>query len=105
MPLPTARGTGRSVPPFISTQLSEAERKLRSSAGAHISWGRTKDRAKRTAPGRRAAFKRFDEQARANLGDDAPAEAVLAAARNLEAAHLKLCALKSAKARRLKAAS
>lgn len=72
-----------------------AERKLIASIAAHDSWAQTPDRAARTAPGRATFEQKFLDQA----GGD-PVRAA-----NLRSAYFKRLALKSAQARRRKAAS
>src|SRR5215472_748602 len=47
--------------PILS--LTPSERSLRAAAGSHASWGRTADRAKRTAPARAALDQKFLDQA------------------------------------------
>jgi hypothetical protein len=70
------------------------DRTLVASIAAHESWAKTTDRTKRTAPGRAAMDAKFLEQAG---GDPVRAE-------HLRKAYYKRLALKSAQARRRKAA-
>lgn len=42
--------------------LTPSERVLRARMAAHVSWAKTDDRSARTAPARRAALDRFEEQ-------------------------------------------
>lgn len=67
-----------------------SERRLAASMAAHASWGNTEDRAKRTAPARRALDDKFLAQAG---GDPKRAE-------SLRRAYFQRLALKSAQARR-----
>jgi len=69
---------------------TDAERYLRSSKAAHMSWAYTADRTARTAPGRAAFDAKFLDQAG---GDPVRAE-------HLRKAHYLGLALKSAQARR-----
>jgi hypothetical protein len=45
-----------------SNGLTPSERVLRARMAAHISWAKTDDRSARTAPARKAALARFEEQ-------------------------------------------
>lgn len=71
------------------------ERSLIASIAAHDSWAQTPDRSARTAPARAARDQKFL--------DEAGGDPVRAA--NLRKAYFKRLALKSAQARRRKAAS
>jgi hypothetical protein len=81
------------------------ERQLRGSIGGNISWGRTKDRSARTAPGRAAAEQRFVDMALEALGDDATDEQIQASAESFRKAHMRRIARLSVQARRQKKAS
>lgn len=70
--------------------MTESERSIAGSIGAHMSWANTKDRAARTAPARAAMDRKFLEQAG---GDPERAE-------HLRRAYYARLALKSAQARR-----
>jgi hypothetical protein len=94
---PMARGNPSEVPPLPSS-LTPAERVLRSQIGAHKSWAQTDDRSARTAPARRAANDRFENQ----VDPDrilAPEERARRA-EHARKAHMLSLALKSARARR-----
>jgi hypothetical protein len=89
-------------PLLAKTGLTKIERDLRASVAADIMWGQCEDRTARTANARRAADKKFEDQAD-------PDHVLLPKERakqaeNLRRAHLKQMALKSAKNRRLREA-
>lgn len=81
--------------------LTDSERKLRAEIAAHESWASTPDRSERTAPARRAFAEQFERQVDPD-GILEPAERTRRA-ESARKAHYKRLALKSAKARRLKA--
>lgn len=70
--------------------MSETERSLIGSIGAHVSWANTKDRTARTAPARAALDQKFLDQA---AGD--PVRAA-----HLRKAYFQRLALRSAQVRR-----
>jgi len=78
-----------------------ADRSLIASIAAHISWGRTPNRAARTEAARQAALDRFEAQVPPEVVDPA---ARAAAAENLRRAYYKTLARKSAQARKAKKA-
>jgi len=81
--------------------LTPSERTLRAQLAANTGWAFTQDRTARTAPARRAAFAKFEQAVDPDgvLSSDERAKR----ADNLRRAHLQQMALKSAKARRLRA--
>lgn len=79
-------------------------RVLTAQIGAHVSWANTEDRAARTAPARKAFEDRFTVQIREQFPDLDDAEVVVRAEHAKKAYYLRL-ALKSAAARKAKAAS
>jgi hypothetical protein len=82
--------------------MDAAERRLRARLASDMSWGRTGDRAARTAPARAAALERFERQAEDLAGHPLePADRVLRA-ESLRKAYFARLAYASAKARRLK---
>ncbi len=82
--------------------MSASHPSLAGRIGAHASWANTTDRAERTAPARRAALERFERQVDP-LGTLDAAERARRAEHARKAYFLGL-ALKSAQARRKKAA-
>jgi hypothetical protein len=70
--------------------------------GAHNSWARTDDRAARTAPGRNAAFARFEREVDPD-GTLDPDERHRRA-RHLQKAYMARLSLKAAQARRTRVA-
>ena len=80
-----------------STNLTPAQRSLRSSAAAHASWAATPDRSARTAPARRASLARFEDQVdpERKLSADERELRALSARR----AYFRNLALRSARAR------
>lgn len=81
------------------TDLSPAERKLRATKAAHVSWQQTDDTSARTAPGTAAFLAKFEDQVDPEriLTDEERARR----ARHAMRAYMAGLALKSAKARRL----
>ena len=77
-------------PPARNSSIPEPERRLQAQIRAHASWGRTTDRAARTAPARAALAQKFLDEAE---GDPVRAE-------SLRRAYYASLALKSAQARR-----
>ena len=82
--------------------LTPAEMSLRGQLAAHESWARTRDRAARTAKARQAALDRFERQVDPE-GELLPAERAKLAEHARKAYFARL-ALKSAQARRRRAA-
>lgn len=76
-------------------------RALRARAAAHASWARTADPSARTAPARKAALDRFEREVDPD-GVLPPAERARRA-EHARKSHFYSLALKSAKARRLRA--
>jgi hypothetical protein len=78
-------------------RLTPAQRSLRASAAAHASWAATADRAARTAPARRAALRRFEDQ----VDPDRTLPPIEREKRALAArrAYFRLLALRSARVR------
>lgn len=70
--------------------MTAAERRLRATGAAHVSWANTTDRSARTAPARRALDEKFLREAE---GDPVRAD-------HLRRAHFARMALRSAQARR-----
>lgn len=85
----------------MSTSLTPSERSLRATAAVHASWANTKDRTARTAPGTRALMARFERQVDPD-GVLAPEERARRA-EHARKSYFASLALKSARARRLKA--
>jgi hypothetical protein len=85
----------RSQPP---NGLTPSERVLRARMAAHISWAKTDDRSARTAPARKAALARFEEQVDPD-GRLSPTERARRA-EHAQRAHMTRLALRSAQARR-----
>lgn len=83
------------------SSLSPAERKLRASIAAHESWAATEDRTSRTAAGRAAFAKSFEDKVDPDHKLD-PAERSRRA-EHARKAHFARLALASAKARRAQA--
>jgi hypothetical protein len=83
--------------------LTPSERVLRARLAAHTSWARTDDRSARTAPARKAALARFEEQ----VDPEGQLSATERARRAEHAmrAHMTRLALRSAQARRRRPAS
>ncbi|TVS83429.1 hypothetical protein [Mycobacterium helveticum] len=81
--------------------LTPAERSLRGQIAAHESWSRTPDRSARTLNARKAMLDKFEQQVDPD-GKLAPAERARRA-EHARKAHFKRLALKSARARRLRA--
>ncbi len=80
--------------------LTPAERRLASQAGAHKSWELTDDWSARTAPARQAANAKFEKQVDPN-GELSPVERAKRA-EQARKRYFKTLAFKSAKARRLR---
>jgi hypothetical protein len=80
---------------------SESERRLQAQAAAHRSWAATPDRSARTAPARQAAAARFEQQV--DPTGTLPAAERALRAESARKAHFADLALKSARARRLRA--
>jgi hypothetical protein len=81
-----------------SNGLTPSERVLQARMAAHISWAKTDDRSARTAPARKAALARFEEQ----VDPDrrlTPTERARRA-EHAQRAHMTRLALRSAQARR-----
>lgn len=83
--------------------MTPEERTMRAQLGAHASWANTLDPASRTEKARSAANGKFEQQARAKF-PDATDEQITRVAGHLRQAHFKAMGLKSAMARRAKAA-
>ncbi|MCI0386207.1 hypothetical protein [Streptomyces sp. CNQ085] len=79
------------------------ERSLRARLAVHTSWANTLDPKSRTAKARAAADGKFERDARA-LHPDASDEQIARVAKHLRTAHYQRMALRSAQARRAKAA-
>lgn len=88
----------------MDTELTPEERTLRARMAVQTSWANTLDPASRTAKARAAANGRFEKQAR-ELHPGATDEQIARVAEHLRKAHFSALALKSAKARRMKAAA
>jgi hypothetical protein len=86
-----------------STNLTPEERKQRARIAGHESWARTKDRTKRTQPGRDANRAKYEAIVDPN-GELDPAERAKRAENAFKADMARL-AFQSAKARRKRAAS
>ncbi|MGI8778247.1 MAG: hypothetical protein ACR2LJ_12900 [Acidimicrobiales bacterium] len=82
----------------MSDHLSPSERVLRARTAAYTSWANTRDVAARTAPGRAAANKRFEDQVDPDRVLSEPER--LRRAEAARKAWFAGLALKSAKARR-----
>lgn len=82
--------------------LTPAERSLRAQIAAHESWARADDRSARTANARKALLDKFEQQVDPD-GTLPPTERAKRA-ENARKAHYKRLALKSARARKLRAA-
>ncbi|MYT56910.1 hypothetical protein GTW29_09255 [Streptomyces sp. SID7834] len=88
----------------MSETESPAERSMRMRLASHKSWAGTADRSARTAAARKASHHtRFLVKAR-ELHPTATEEQLTAVAESLRSAHYTELALRSAQARRLKAA-
>ncbi|MGQ5576032.1 hypothetical protein [Streptomyces sp. ECR3.8] len=87
----------------MPTDLTPEERSLRARLAVHTSWANTLDPASRTAKARAAATGRFEKKAR-ELHPDATDEQIARVAEHLRKAHYTAMAMKSAAARRAKAA-
>ncbi len=87
----------------MASSLTPAERSLRGSIASYESWAKTPDRSARTEPARNAQRQKFEDQ----VDPDGVLDPVERAKRADFAyrAHMKRLALKSAKARRLRAQS
>ena len=85
----------------ISQPLSGSERKLRASIAAHESWAQTDDRTARTAAARTAFAMSFEDKV--DPEHKLPPNERACRAESARKAHYQRLALKSAKARRLKA--
>lgn len=68
-------------------------------AAVHESWGRTRDRAARTAPARTGLLERFERQAREQLGDGATDKQVADAAESIRRAYYQRLSAAGAAAR------
>ncbi|THA78380.1 hypothetical protein E6R60_05705 [Streptomyces sp. A0642] len=89
----------------MSETETPTERSMRMRLASHKSWAGTPDRSARTAAARKASHHtRFLKAAR-ELHPDATDEQITAVAESLRSAHYTELALRSAKARRLKAAT
>ncbi len=82
-------------------RISPAERKLRATKAAHVSWQQTDDTSARTAPGTAAFLAKFEDQV--DPERILPDEERARRAHHAMQAHMADLALKSAKARRLAA--
>ncbi|WP_240743532.1 hypothetical protein [Mycobacterium paragordonae] len=82
--------------------LTPTERSIRGQIAAHDSWAKTSDRSARTANARKALLDKFERQVDPD-GTLAPAERAKRA-ENARKAHFKRLALKSAQARKRRAA-
>ncbi len=84
-------------------RLTPSERVLRARMAAHISWAKTDDRSARTAPARKAALARFEDQ----VDPDGRLSATERTRRTEHAmrAHMTRLALRSAQVRRRRPAS
>jgi hypothetical protein len=87
----------------VPTDLTPEERSLRARLAVHTSWANTLDPASRTAKARAAANDRFEKQAR-EKHPGASDEVIARVAEHLRKAHYTAMAMKSAAARRAKAA-
>ncbi|MEV5168248.1 hypothetical protein AB0K66_26990 [Streptomyces werraensis] len=87
----------------MPTDLTPEERSLRARIAVHTSWANTLDPTSRTAKARAAANDRFEKQAREKHPNGTP-EQIARAAEHLRKAHYSAMAMKSAAARRAKAA-
>jgi translation initiation factor 2B subunit (eIF-2B alpha/beta/delta family) len=87
----------------VPTDLTPEERSLRARLAVHTSWANTTDPASRTAKARAAANDRFEKQAR-EKHPGASDEVIARVAEHLRKAHYTAMAMKSAAARRAKAA-
>lgn len=83
--------------------LTPAERSLRSRLAAHASWARTSDATARTEPGRQAMRDKFEREV--DPDGTLPPEERARRAEHARKAHFTRLALKSAQARRARAAS
>lgn len=86
----------------MSDHLTPGERKLRAQVAAHTSWANTSDRKARTAAGTAALLSKFEREVDPDGVLD-PAERARRA-ESARKAHFARLALKSAQARRKKAA-
>jgi hypothetical protein len=77
---------------------------LISSLANEIKWAGVGDRAAATAPAREAFRDRFIQEAREKFGDDLASDDLARRAEHLRRAHFKRMALRSAQARRKRAA-
>ncbi len=84
------------------SKLTPHQRVLRAQIASHASWANTSDRTARTDPARRGLIAKFERDVDPTGALD-PAERAKRA-EHLRLAHLKRCALKSAKARAARAA-
>ncbi|HYZ99132.1 MAG TPA: hypothetical protein VE575_10315 [Acidimicrobiales bacterium] len=82
--------------------LTPSQRVLRARMAAHISWAKTDDRSARTAPARRAALARFENEVDPEGRLSAPERA--RRAEHALRAHMTRLALRSAQVRRRRAA-
>ena len=82
--------------------LSPSERSLRARLAAHTSWARTPDPSARTAPARSGFLERFEREV--DPDGVLPEAERIRRAEHARRAHMQRMALRSAKARRLKAA-
>ena len=78
--------------------LTPSERVLRARMAAHISWAKTEDRSARTAPARRAALARFEDQV--DPDHRLPPTERARRAEHAMRAHMTRLALRSTQARR-----
>lgn len=83
--------------------LPASERRLRAQLAAHTSWANTTDRTRRTAPGRAAAMERFYDEVDPERA--LPPDERERRANSARKAYFAGLALKSAQARRRKAAA
>jgi hypothetical protein len=81
----------------MGSPLTPAQRALLAQAAAHASWAKTTDRAGRTAPARRAALARFEQQVDPDgvLDPEERQQRALSARRS----YFRYLALRSARAR------
>jgi hypothetical protein len=81
--------------------LSPSERSMRSRLAAHTSWARTVDPSERTRPARESSLRRFEDEV--DPDRRLPAEERARRAEHARRAYFTGLALKSARARRLRA--
>jgi hypothetical protein len=84
----------------MNSSLTRAERRMRGTMAVETSWANTSDRSARTAPGRKAAWEKFEKQVDPE-GILEPAERARRA-EHARKAHFTRLAYLSARARRAK---